>query len=762
MAKARENKQKLEEGRKNWHNILDEVTKLINPFVEEAYSSEIVNQSQKFLNNVKDLKNSLNKSEESSNEWEELMKINNSNVKDFEKIKAIENFLDKNKHSNYRTSAENILEKLRQKIKEEKLWEEVNKKIGKSPINVKGGFARYILEHSTGKYIREAYENLQDTSLYIKASNLLKDNKDLSTGRKLLDEYLRKFPNGLFIKRAKKELNKVSIETRAKKIKSAFEDAKSENNLTALYDLISQIKEFGKNEKEVNAEILIKAKQIITEYETTKEKEYKKAIESNKIHELKFFIKLYSDDELAIDLVEEINEIFYDREERIFFEAEDGKEIQLFNNYLDVFDENDNFYDKALQRIKELNFYYKLKSKEQYQEYIEHSEYKINGLMLKEAKDHIERIKLDELKQSQYENAINSNSIDLCQKYLDEYENDKDDKWIEVELKFQELDYALRSKELFDEVTKASKVEEKLSLCHSYLSKYPKGIQLNEVEEIKEKMQKTIDSEKAFKIAIYTNQIEVLEEYKKNHTQNHDKADDYIDYLKAKKLKTKKAFNEYIDKYITGLNISKAKDGIAFLEALSTGQSLPLHEYKRKSTEKEFEEEASIKIKELDDLKELEEEFSKASETENIDILSRYIRIYGDKNKEYKDEIIDKLTKLKQDKQDNEAFEAAKNSGKEEPLKEYIGKYDIHITEASKLLRERRLGITETDVNVIQKMNDNASAINLLTQEFQKTRGDNKLVLEAINKSSQKLILYTIILILGIGVAVFLIAGFIK
>jgi hypothetical protein len=732
VSKALENKQKLVDERKSWYNTLDEVAKLITPFVKEEHSSEIVKQSQNFLNSVKDVKSNLNKSEESNNDWEALMEINNSNAKDTEKVKALEKFIQKNQLSNYRTSAENMLDRIHQNINEEKLWEEVNAKTSKSPINIKGGFARYILEHnSTGKYIREAYQNLQDTSLYIEASDLLKDNKDLSGGRKLLEEYERKFPDGLFINRAKKELKKISVETQAEEIKLEFDEAKSENNLTVLYDLISRIQEFGKDEKEANLEVFTEAQQIITEYQTTKEKEYKKAIESDKVSELKFFIKLYSEDELATDLVQKVQEILNDKEEQMFFEAEGGKEIDLFIDLVEMFDEDDNFYDKALQRIEELNYYFSLKNKEQYQKYLEHPQYKINGLMLKEARDHVERIKQDEIKQSKYENAINSNSIEICQKYLDEYENDKDDKWFELERKFKELDYALRSKELFAEIGKATDIKDKLSLCHSYLSKYLEGIQLNQVEEIKEKLQKTIDSDDAFKIAAKANNIEILEDYKRNHPRNHDKADDYIDYLKAKQLKTKEAFEEYIDKYkdTTGLNIVKAKDGIAFLEAISTGEILPLHEYKRKSGEKEFEEEANAKIKELEDLKELEEEFAKANKTEDIDTLSRYIRVYGDKNKEYTNKIIDKLAKLKRDKQDNEEFEKAKNSGKAQPLTDYIGYYGetgLNIIEATKLLRERKLGITEKDVDVIQKMNDNASAIHLLTQEFQKNRKENK------------------------------------
>lgn len=731
LTKALENKQKLIEERKNWHNTLNQITKLITPFAKEEYSIEMFEQSKILLNSVKNVKNSLNKNEESSNEWEDLMKINNSKVKDTEKIKALEKFIQKNKHSNYKISAESILESLRQKVQEEKLWKDVNNRTGKALINVKNSYIAYIHNHKYGRYIREANQNLRDVSLYMEAKDLITENKDLSAGRKLLEEYTRKFPKGLYIKRAEKELNKVSIETRAKKIKLEFNEAKAERDLIALYDLVSQIQEFGKDEKEANSEVLMKAQHIIAEYETKKVAEHKKAIESDKVSELKFFIKLYFKDELAINLVEEVQEILDDKEEKMFFEAERGKEIDLFRDLTEMFDEDDNFYDKALQRIEELNFYFGLNTKEQYQKYLEHPQYKVNGLMLKEVKDHVERIEQDELKQSQYENAINSNSIEICQKYLDEYEKEKDDKWFEIEHKFKELDYALRSKELFDEIIKATEVKDKLSLCHSYLSKYPEGIQLNEVEEIKEKMQKIIDSDDAFEIAVKANKIEILEDYKINHSRNHNKADDYIDYLKVKKLKTKKAFKEYIDKYkgTTGLNIAKAEDGIVFLEALSTGEILPLHEYKRKSIEKEFEKEANTRIKELADLKELEEEFAKANETKDIDTLSRYIRVYGDKNKEYKNNIIDKLTKLKRDKQDNEEFEKAKGSGKVQPLTDYIGKYGetgLNIIEATKLLRERKLGITEKDVNVIQKLNDNTSGIHLLIKEFQENREENK------------------------------------
>lgn len=738
VKEAEKLKSQLVEERSKWSEALNEINNIINKFIDKKNSPIILTQSEKILKQIKDLKTKLNKSVETNNEWEELMKVNNSSKNHYEKIKALEEFISNNRKSDYNSLANDILANLKNKVEEESLWKDINNRTGKSPINIKRGFIEYIYKYKYGLYIGEANQKLRDISLYIEAKELVDNKHDLAEGRKLLEEYKKKFPEGLYLKKVEKELNKVSIEAQAKKIKLEFEEAKRENNLHVLYDLVDQIKGFNEDEQEANKEVFVEAQKMIKEYEEMRSTQYERAIQSNRAIDLKFFIEQYSNDQLANTLVEEIKELLYNKEEKMFYNAESEKTIDSFHLYKNEFEEGDNFYDKVIDRIKELEFYFSLNEKQQYKEYIDL--YKDNGLMLKEAKDHINRIEFDELKQSKYETALRSESIALCQQYLDDYEEYKDENWYEIESKFKKLDYVIRAQKLFEEIIQAKDIKEKLGLCNSYITKYKDSGNIEEVRQIQLNIQDDLDCDEAFEIALKEMSIEVLENYKVNYSKNHDKADDFIEYLHAKSLNTKKAYEAYINKYQKeGLNTLKAKDAIEYLDVLSYNKIEPIYNYLRTSTEKEFSKEANERIRELEALKELEEEFQKAKDEHAIENYSRYLRLYGEKNKEYRDIIIEELSKLKREKQDNEEFKAAKESGKAQPLADYIGKYGesgLNIIEATKLFRERNLGITEKDINVLQKMDENSLAIRSLGEE-----------LRNMKKSTQR-IFYVILLIL--------------
>ena len=697
---------------------------MIKPFLQKVSNKKVAEQASMFFNIIQTKRDGLTKGVVVNDDWQKLMELNNSNVANSKKIGELKKFIANNNSSDYIPLAEKILENLENKVKEEELWSEINNKRGKSLIHIKRGFIQYIHEHTYGRYIFEANQNLRDISLWIEVDEQIRNKQDLDEGRKKLYEYKAKFPQGLYIRQAEKELSKISIEAQAKKIKTEFEEAKESDDLNKVLELIEEIENFrDENEIAANRDVLDKAKDIIKAYEDKKNEEHKKVIESKRVLDLKHFLKLYSDDNLASEEVESVSLIFYEKEQAMYYEAEAEKTIDSFMAYMDEFDNGDNFYDKAKERIEELELYFSLKDKKEFQSYMK--EYAGKGLMLAEASEKIAAIEYEEHKQKKFEDAMSMNSIDLYLEYLDSYENDKDERWHEIESSFKKLELEIKADKHFQEIDKTLDEKSKLSLCISYLTKYEGEKHFEEVQLMKKEVEEIIESRNALDDAINKSDIKLFEEYKQKHSYNIQLADDHIDYLSAKIKKTKEAFLGYLEKYNeSGVNVAKAKDAIRYLEALSSREIEHLYEYVSDSVEKEFYDEAQEKIKELEEIKEIENEFKVANEKSTIEAYSRFIRLYGEKDKDKRDLIIEKLSDLKRRKQDNEDFQAAKESGEAQPLAKYIGKYGesgLNIVEATDLFRKRKLGITEREVSVSNKVDE----ISMLAKELRKSTQRN-------------------------------------
>lgn len=730
---AENRKNLLMQERQNWISVLDKTTELIKPFVQEASNKKVAEQASKFLDAIKTKRAELSKGVVVSDDWQKLIKLNNSNVANSKKIDEFKNFIANNNTSDYIPLAENTLDRLEKKVKEEELWNEINNRRGKSLIHIKRGFIQYIHEHTySGRYMFEANQNLRDISLWIEVDEQIRNKQDLDEGRKKLYEYKAKFPQGLYIRQAEKELSKISIEAQAKKIKAEFEEAKGSDDLNKLLELIEDIENFSdENELAANRYVLDEAKEIIKAYENKKSEEYKKVIENKRVLDLKHFLKLYNDDNFASEEVENVSVLLYEKEQAMYYKAEAEKTIDSFMAYMNEFDDGDNFYDKAKERIEELRLFFSLKNKKEFQDYIK--EYVGNGLMLVEAREKIAEIEYEEHKQKKFEDAISMNSIDLYLEYLDSYENDKDKRWYEIESSFKKIELEIKSDKHFKEINKTLDNKNKLSLCISYLNKYVGEKHFEEVQSIKNEIEEIIESKNALDNAINKSDIKLLEEYKQKHSYNIQLADDHIDYLSAKIEKTKKAFLGYLEKYNeSGVNVPKAKDAIRYLEALSSREIEHLYEYVSDSLEKEFYDEAQEKIKELEEIKEIENEFKVANEKSTIEAYSRFIRLHGEKDKYKRDLIIEKMSDLKRRKQDNEDFQAAKESGEAQPLAKYIGKYGesgLNIVEATDLFRKRKLGVTEREVSVSNKVDE----ISMLANELRKSTQRNFYVIVIVS-----------------------------
>jgi len=719
---AKSKKEELVREREEWRCILNENINSTSKFRSEQNSSAIKEQANKALHVLNQLNTNLNTEAYNNSAWDTLMKINNnSTIENSQKILALQEFIKNNsKNNKYISTAIEMLNKIKRRDAAAKLWREINKKRG-TLKSIRRGFFEYINQYKYEDNIAEAEERVTDITLYMEVRNLIDESKDLNQGRKLLNKYIQKFPNGFYYQKAKKELDEISIETQSKQIRTDFENAKEDNNLEKIYDLVNHIKGLQDKEIEANKEVLLTAQKFVFDYEQDKNSHYEQAINSDKIHELKLFIEKYSDDSLAADLVTKMETRLYEKDVKFFYEAEEEKTLELYLEYQEIFKLSGNFSTSAVKRIEELVFYESLKTKENYKQYL--LEYKERGLMLIEAKKHISDIEFNEKKELSYETAINENSLELCEQYLNEYDEIKDNQWNKIDTLFKRLSFKLEASKLFEEINNAEESKEQLNLCRSYINKYSDEENIKEVNQISQAIQERLDGTAALENAIDAMNLETLDNYKKQHAQNHEIANDYIEYLNAKKAKTEEAFESYIGKYEGGgRNHLRAEDGLKYIEALSLNEIEAFHNYLDSSIEKEFEDDAREKIKELEELKEVKEAYEDALNANTIEQYSNYIRLYGVKNEDFKDVVIEKLSILKKAKQDHAEFEIAKESNDTKLLSAYIGKYGLdglNGIEATKLLRERGLGITEKDINLAQKVEGTTVAITNLVKQMQ-------------------------------------------
>ena len=752
---AKDNRAILITERNQWFETLNQINSTIQAFKKDKKVSEyIANQSETISNQIKTLKETVSNHLENNTKWEKLTDITNSQRTPLDKkIAALDTFIKSNPNGEYSRRAIEMRKNIKDRINEDKLWEEAKSKRG-SFSNRKNKIISYIYQNKYGRYFIEAEKKLRDISLYIDACSKI-ENKNLEEGRKLLNDYLRKFPEGDYKKNVTDELDKVGIQARAKDIKIRFEDAKNGNNLLNIEEIIGEIEGFtDKNEQEENKGVLEEATKILEKYHSEKQAAFEKAKNNQNVYDLKDFINTYKDDEITNELVDEIDNILYAKEEALFDDAEGEKTIAAYQDYLNEFtEEDDRFYKRAYERIEELKFYNGLKSKEEYQEYL--FMYSVNGLMLNEANKHIQQIKYDDEKKLNFETVIKSELDDktkllkIHEDYLEKYDEDKDDKYLAIEEQTNKLDLTLKAERLFEEIQKAKINKEKLSLCLFYKRKYSEEEGIDKVNNIKLELEKLLKSEDAFEITKEEMTIEAFEDYKQKHQENHKAADDYIDYLNAKAICSKESFNAYIQKYDNnGFNIAKAKDGLNYLKALETNETLPLYQYIENSIEKEFEELAKREIDRLDEEKEVETAFKDANILNTIKGYSEYLRRHGKKNEDYANLIIDKRNKLKRNQEDSDMFKDAKESKDVSPLSTYIDEYGtkgLYFDEAVRLKRERESGITEKNIDIAEKIDKHNDTIMSLIQYLEKSTSHNTNIMQATQKNTFRIIVGIII-----------------
>jgi len=717
--KAESNRLLLVEEESSWIQTVDRISSQLIDFQKrEKLSKSIDGKIKTILPQIEKLKNNINDQVVDYEVWKGVRAIINQHGTSIDKkIEAVNKFITDYPHNIYREGAEQKRNNLIKKQKAERHWNSIPRRSGFNNIDVRRSmlYEHIDLYYGSSRHIDNAYSKFNGIKLLEKAI-LEKENGNLKISKALFNRYLEDFPNKEYTSYVRKLLDESKLKEFAEGIEKDLNIAIKENAIAKIFDVVDFIKGLGR-EDEKNAtkgsyNIALAEKQ---KYELNREIDYEKAIKSNRIINFREFISKYINDEISAEYVGEMKMVLNDKDIELFNIGEyETKNIDDFLFYIDELGKEGFHYENAQDRVKELKYFSSLTNKEEYEDYL--TEYK-NGLVREEAEKRIVQFEAEEKQQIRFEEAINSNSIEKFQSYLTDYLHKKDERWEEINKKFQTLKEREKEDSLFSKINEVKGIEQH-KLCHEYLSFFKEKYRSNEIVLIKEKVKNEIDCDEAFEAAVEIMTIESFRNFKQEYTsgRNHDKADDYIIYLIAKQSKKREDFQNYLKIYKekNGLNIKKAADGLLFLDALDTKTIGALHNYLENSPIQEFKDDALESIKELKLVSEMNKAIQniknfEGSLDDEIKLCSNFSNTYKGNNQEFDEFIAKRWSELKRNKDDDKEFMDAKEKREISLLTSYMDKYGEHgrhFEEAAKLVYEIKSGLKPKDKEVLNTIKD--------------------------------------------------------
>lgn len=733
--KAEKRQKKLIEEEDDWLEVLEEISNKLNKFKENRkLSAKVKNNLNVIDNKIESIRKDVdtNGGLNDLKEWESVRKFINNPKKSYkEKIRKLNSFIENNDNNVFKEDANKRLHHFKRKEDEENEWNEITQIRKRKTTNInhlRRAFLAFIQSYPHSKHIDEAYKKYNEIILVCKIAK----TENIEEKRELIDEYQLSYPKGRYAKDVEDISYEIDIDNVVSEIEEEFKNATQENNLEKLNQLIKKISDFSKDKRSAVKEVYEETQRIIATHKASIKVIFDSVVANDSVAQIKEFIRTYSNDIFALEYVSKLEAKLYEKDHKAFNNAELKTKNKIdFQNYVDDFGIKALRLKKAKQRIIELEFYWSASYKAHYEQYIELYEDR-NGLMIEEAKNEVAKFIYEANKQKKYTKVINEESIILCEEYLKKYENHKDKQYFEVEKKWKKLFKAKKANDLFLEI-QASSCEEKLILCRTYIEDYASGLHIEQVKDIEELTQTELDSKDALEVAVEQRTIEALVNYKANHQYNHEKVDDYMLFLEKRQLGTEDGYRDYLFKRgENGFNALKAKDGIRYCQIAKSDRIEDIREYLSNRLTDEFLGDGNMRIQELKDLAVVEADFEKVKESEDPNIHTNYLRLHKGKNENYDKYVIEDYDRIQRKISDSSDFKIAKESGKILPLVNYIHEYGedaIHFDEATKLLRDRRLGFTEKDIDLLKKMDKNSDSLNNFSEQITKSVEKNSEVM---------------------------------
>jgi hypothetical protein len=763
---ATEAKEKLVKENDDWLNMLKNILNQISEFQNrDTVSKHIDEKIQQVIKNIDSLRIGVSGNVDDYEEWSKVRAKNNDpDLSNSEKMKALGLFIKQYPKNIYRKDADNRVRRLREKEKDEKAWQDVPKKQGiRNIANRRRGLFEYTQIFYNGKKIDEANNAYKGILLFEKAIEFF-GKDDFKKSSELFNRYIREFSKGEYIVTAQQRLKDSDIVRTVQEQGKILQNAIDNDNTSKIYEVIDFIEGFTSQERKAAEEIYNEAKINVKRYEDKRQEEFDTAVMNDKVSSFRYFIQEYEKDELANTLADEMQNKLLDKDTELFNIGEfKTQNIQDFKFYIKELGEEGQSYEPAKERIAELNYFSSLQNISGYEVYLK--DYP-KGLKREDAAKRIVEMKEYEKRKDRYEDAINSNLSSICKSYLDDYDDFKDSWYGTINNKYTKLKEQEEEQKLYEQISNSNGFE-RFTLCSKYLAKYKDSYRFENVQELQKVVKAEIDCDTAFDETIQktTKQgfidfqektknkevtykiegfnlylIECFELYKEefNSGRNHDKVDDYIYFLKAKQSKKRGYFQNYLEKYEyrEGLNVERIHDGLSFLDAFEKETIEALAEYLKSSKLQEFQFDANRAIETIEKANKVERAFSyiqnfEGEIDEGIRLCTEFLRDNRDYNKEYDRFVADKKSLLTYERDEDKDYKDAIKDGSEDALFSYLEKHrnkGHNYGNITKLLREKELGVTKKDKDVLSTVKD-------LAIQMEKSNNSNSQVVTELMQS---------------------------
>jgi hypothetical protein len=643
----------------------------------DNYTHSINGKKPKLVSEYKELHELIN------NQIERISEIKNSDdewntAKSQDSIPIYKEFIRNNPESRLVSVAKSRIVQLKESTKARMLWNDAEQRSNRNPKLIRAAYAEYLLYFPFKEHNKEAQEKLEEVELWIEIEDERLPEKKID----LLKMYLSKYEDkgGRFVKKARREQNNSNHKHSANKLKENIVLDLGNEKFNRLYNHQEFVEGLSDNEKIFYNEVSGLINEELEKFEKEINVKYSQLSTSNSIASISSFISDYQDFDVPDFLTERVEEC---KQRKInldfsFFEqARENKSKTDFLAYIQRFENYEGVYlTDAKDALLDIEEYQSIDSEDDtsFKFYIDNFPH---GLFVSEAEQRIAQIQRARNKEEWHQRLVQeiSTKADL-DGFLQKYEDDKDEM---VEIIQEKLSSLLRNENKEREIKKIEEATEdkKIEICEKYLNDFEEEDDLRAVVlEHQRKAKNDYKASQLFENALAQQDVKFFSQYKELYPKgkNIDIVTDYILYMNVK--------NEENDRLKEGLEEikevsikNKIEDHIAFNIAKEVDTLESFQHYADTTKEELHLVEAKEKVEEhklmLNELKAFEFAMKDATEHGLRDYLINWKGI----SLEHQDQVKSELQKVKEIRIEREMFQQAYKIKSEKRLLEYMEKY---------------------------------------------------------------------------------------
>lgn len=727
---ATERKKELENEKSSW---LD-TCKMCLDKIDEHEKRKIKNpkymeDAKRFQKNFSQIIEDLGDEKSISEAWNSIK--HSKNIQDFRDFIGNEKY----KKSYFAKIAERTICVLEERQLEEKLWQKACNIKSKKPKERYTAYAEYIRRCPNGKRLGEVNKNMDEIIDFM----AIEEETQLPKREILLKNLKEKYDTlyyvqGFYKNEVNKFIQKISYENNKIKLDTELNKAIKEGNIEAINSILEHIRGCTKDEGKNYNMLQIRAEDALKDYNIRAKNTFDDIQKQEENASYPYLLYSFKNEFLNHELAKQAAKILFEKDQQVFDNAEQEKELVTYENYYNLFKSCEGYsLEKAASRISEIKYFNNLKTKQEFLLYIDEYKNK-DGIRIAAANEAIKKIEKQERKDALFLEIKKNRTIELCYIYLDEYKDDDEYRRVVVEILHEEENIKNDNND-FQNIINQTDLNSKLNACNLYLIEEKYTLHKEEVKAIKIEVEKEIKELSDFDEALKSKQRIKLEEFKElypNSLKIPD-ANDYLAFWEAKELEDVTLLKQYL--YNFSLNADEAQECLDFFNAKASRDILALERHSKPNSI--FKERAIALIKELKSYENSHKLFLLAKEKDDIVYYEDYIYSTYLKDKEEENFVRKRFEELKLEKAEAAAFKVAVT---EDNILKYIttyGKEGKYYSEVIERLSNIRLGVTSKDKKISEQIENTTSIVSELLANIKNSNEAIETLYKTVNDTNE-------------------------